>query len=137
MNASPEETEQARWMRFAIDDLAAAQVLRSATGMAPREACEKSQQSAEKAMKAVLIAEGTRVPRTHDLLRLRALQQHAIAPEIGDDDLARLTELTIESRYPGDWDEPLPADADRALRTAQIIVAAAGVRVGVRLEGAR
>jgi HEPN domain-containing protein len=66
--------EALRWSAWASDDLAAARAITSSTTTAfPRQACYLSQQAAEKALKALLIALDIDFPKTHDLLRLRAL----------------------------------------------------------------
>lgn len=44
-----------RWLEYAKDDLQAATVIFSSADVAPRTACFLSQQSAEKALKAILL----------------------------------------------------------------------------------
>src|SRR5450759_1365390 len=57
MNATPDEltAEAGRWLRFAAEDLEAAEALRSAPGVAARHVATLAQQSAEKAVKAGLV----------------------------------------------------------------------------------
>lgn len=59
---SPEE-----WMEFAASDLQLARIAAADTAIRPEQACFHAQQSAEKAMKAVLRAHGAEFPLTHDL----------------------------------------------------------------------
>ena len=65
--------EAQRWLRFAAEDLDAAQRLLADRASAPRHVCWHSQQAAERALKAVLVLEGIDFPFTHDLNALRNL----------------------------------------------------------------
>jgi len=66
--------EAIRWVAWARDDLAAARAMTSSTAAVfPRQSCYLSQQATEKALTALLIALDVDFPKTHDLLRLRAL----------------------------------------------------------------
>ncbi len=55
------------WLQYALEDLTTAQALVSVTNAPARNTCLHAQQSAEKALKAVLIFLDLSVPRTHDL----------------------------------------------------------------------
>ena len=60
-----------------------------------------SQQSIEKAFKAVIEYKRKKIPKQHDLLKLKKLVDDVL--DIEDDDiLDSLNTLYIESRYPGD-----------------------------------
>ena len=59
-----------RWLRLAREDLAAAMHLAEAAHLPHRVACLLAQQAAEKAIKAVLVAEDIDPPKLHDLRRL-------------------------------------------------------------------
>jgi HEPN domain-containing protein len=136
MNDRREETEESRWLRYAREDIRCARALRAEPGIVPREACAMSQEAAEKAMKAVLILERTRVTRTHDLREIRLMQRDHLAPDVSDEALNGLTGWLVKGRYPGDWDEATPTDADTALATAEIVVAAAEQRIDPSGDGA-
>ncbi|MHB1651508.1 MAG: HEPN domain-containing protein [Desulfitobacteriaceae bacterium] len=56
-----------RWLEYAKNDLQAAAIILSRDDVAPRTVCFLSQQSAEKALKALLVLQGMEVVRTHDL----------------------------------------------------------------------
>lgn len=58
----------AEWLRFAQDDLRSAEVLLKEKIF--NEVCFHSQQCAEKAMKALIVAKGDVVPKTHRLVDL-------------------------------------------------------------------
>ena len=75
MTATPDEltAEAGRWLRFAAEDLRAAETLRSAPGVASRHVATLAQQSAEKALKAGLVPLDIDPPRTHNLALLADL----------------------------------------------------------------
>ncbi len=106
--------EARRWLRFAAEDLDAAQCLLATDGAAPRHACFHAQQAAEKALKAALVLEGVDFPRQHDLDDLRNLLLDTWSVRQTHTDLAQLTEWAVESRYPGDCQEPTATDAEQA-----------------------
>lgn len=65
--------EAGRWLRFAEEDLRAAEAGAGEDGVLPRHVCWLSQQAAEKAVKAVLVFEQVAFPFSHDLEQLRTL----------------------------------------------------------------
>ena len=65
--------DTARWLRHAEEDLTTAETFLGHPHMPPRQSCWCAQQSAEKALKAVLIFLQIDFPRTHDLDTLRDL----------------------------------------------------------------
>jgi HEPN domain-containing protein len=107
----PRDEEAARWFRLAADDLKAARVL-------VREglyhfACFHAQQSAEKALKAYLIAHQRALPRQH---HLNVLLQHCFRVGLRRKGLDRackiLDQYYLPTRYPdavaGSLPEGLP-----------------------------
>ncbi len=95
MNNPERLNEVCRWMRFAREDLEAAEALLASEDFVPRHACWLAQQAAEKVLKAALVPEGWRVRTEHP-------------------DLAELTEWAVEARYPGDWADATVEAAQRA-----------------------
>lgn len=72
--------------------------------------CFDAQQSAEKALKAILVYSGSDVPRTHSigyLLKLIKDLEIQLNPEL--EELAILTEYAVQTRYLGDY-EPITED---------------------------
>jgi len=67
------EQEIHRWLRYAREDLMAAEEMNAATSLPPRHACYLAQQAAEKALKAALIFLQVEFPFRHDLDELRDL----------------------------------------------------------------
>lgn len=121
----PEEREHVlAWLAKADADLRMAHFALDDTGGAmPDQVAFHAQQAAEKALKAVLVADGRFVPRTHNL----TLLADALAPHetVTDEFLRQCTDLSlyaVGSRYP-DFDEPDPAKAESALAFAEVLVA--------------
>lgn len=124
----PADDPQA-WLRFAEDDLAAAQrALELRSAFQPRHVCFDAQQAAEKALKALSLAEEIDFPFTHDLASLTRLLSPDSRPRASDADLQELTSWATGRRYPG-GDEPAWADAERAVTVADGVIADARARL--------
>jgi HEPN domain-containing protein len=120
MSAQHPESERERWLRYAREDLETARLLHARTDMPPRHVCVFSQQAAEKALKAALIAQRIRVPRTHDLQALSDILAKPLGLEATA--LIELTDWGAKSRYPEDWTEPTAERAGEALAIAERVV---------------
>lgn len=113
------------WLRRAKSDLVTARrALADRDAVDPWVASFHAQQAAEKCLKAALIVEQIRFPRTHELERLRSLLPAAW--EIPDQEtLAGLSRFAVAGRYPeGLFDagaEPTWADAEDAVRLAESV----------------
>ncbi len=125
MSATPEElmAEATRWLRFAAEDLEAAEALRSAPGVAARHVATLGQQSAEKAVKAGLVFLDVDPPRTHNLELLVDLLPDDWGVHESSADLVQLSLWLVESRYPGEWPETASSDAAQALADAREVLA--------------
>jgi HEPN domain-containing protein len=124
MSENERVREVGRWLRYAREDLQAAEALIEQPNVAPRHVCWLAQQSAEKAIKAALIFLEIDFPRQHDLDALRQLMPLGWRTKEEFADLVELTEWAVEARYPGDWPEPTLAEAQAALEQARAILAA-------------
>jgi len=107
-----------RWLEYARNDLQAASVILSRDDVAPRTACFLAQQSAEKALKAILVLKGLNVIKTHDLDAITEKLPENESAAFESLDLTWLTEWSVESRYPGDWPEASSEDAKKAVAIA-------------------
>ncbi len=121
--------EALRWLRFAREDVRAAERMLDAADAIARHVCWLAQQGAEKALKALLIAQGIEFPRTHDLDTLLNLSPVAHTWFPSDVDVDALSEWAVEARYPGDWEEASRNDAQQAVADACAIVSAAEQRI--------
>ena len=121
MQATDRLADTARWLRYANEDLITAEILLRQPDVPPRQACWCAQQSAEKALKAVLIFLEVDFPRTHDLNILRSLVPESWQLKTMHPDLASLTGWAVEARYPGEMPEATNADASEAVEQARTI----------------
>jgi len=111
-----------RWLRYAREDLVAAELAVTSSAMAPRHACWLAQQSAEKALKTVLVFLQIEFPYRHDLDALRNLVPPGWVLKRDHPDLAELTEWAVEARYPGDAPDANETDAARAADQARALL---------------
>lgn len=111
-------------MTFAREDLAASEEPSPDSSLAPRHRCMLAQQAAEKALKAELIFLDIDPPRVHNLELLADLLPHDSAVRSLPADLGRLSLWLVESRYPGEWPDAAPRDAEVATADARQVVAA-------------
>ena len=83
-----------------------------------------SQQTAEKALKALLIALGKRPPKTHrielliELVRISGVETR----ELQEQGLEKLSNYAVEARYPDFEEEPSEEEAEEALRLARKVL---------------
>lgn len=105
------------WMTRAEDDQAAGLRLHEFGHLAL--AAFHAQQAAEKALKAVMIANGLRIDKTHDLNRLARTVK---APAAIDDAAAFVTPFYMAGRYPDSAEGVSAADAQSALAQSEVIL---------------
>jgi HEPN domain-containing protein len=97
---TPQREEAERLLRLARRDRAAFLVLRDASHVDPAVACFHAQQSAEKALKAVMCLYELEYRRTHDLEELAGqLADAGNSPPVSELELRRLTPYAVEFRY--------------------------------------
>jgi HEPN domain-containing protein len=92
--------------------------------------CFETQQAAEKALKAVLLARGIKFRFVHDLAELlTSLEKNGITlpPEIRE--AAILTDYSVEARYPGPFETITEDEFRESLRIAETVVAWAGAQI--------
>lgn len=111
-----------RWLQYAWEDLAMAELVEASTQLAPRIACFQSQQAVEKAIKGALTFLGIAFPRTHDIETLFELMPNDWQIRSAFPDLPELSQWAIEARYPGDWPDATPEDAREAVKLARAVV---------------
>jgi HEPN domain-containing protein len=96
--------EASSWLEKSRADLAAARFLRSNPGLATEIAAFHYQQAAEKAIKGVIILDGTAPSRVHDLRAL--LAELSPGDDLDADAADALTPFAVLSRYPGFGAQP-------------------------------
>jgi HEPN domain-containing protein len=104
-------TDPAVWVEYAKEDLRAAQMALSGNPPLRRIACYHAHQSAEKFLKAILVAGKHTVPKVHDLDYLLTLcgKQDPSLSELKQD-CETLNALVEPARYPADDVAVLTAD---------------------------
>lgn len=110
--------EVGRWLRFAREDLATAELIVEHDRPA-RQACFHAQQAAEKSIKAALIFLQTEFPYRHDLDFLRTLLPDGWLLKENPQDLAELTAWAVRARYPGSSREATEEGAKTAVEQAR------------------
>ena len=121
MNDVERLSEVLRWLRYAGEDLSTAESMLNYEDLVPRHACFLAQQSAEKAIKAILVFLQIDFPFRHDLDEFRDLVPDGWRMKSAHPDLSFLTEWAVEGRYPGDWPDAVEADAQQAVREARAV----------------
>lgn len=109
------------WLDYAKKDLKAAELLISDPALTAT-ACFHSQQCVEKCLKAVIETKGQNPPKSHDLIRLYGMVEDVV--NLDEDNLAKLNEIYIDSRYPAGigllpGGVPTSEDAKQLLEYAQ------------------
>jgi HEPN domain-containing protein len=118
------ESEARRWLQFAKEDLETAELLLGES-RPPRFVAFHAQQAAEKALKAAVVASGATVVHTHDLSELRLLIPTTYEIAQTDADLALLSQLAVEPRYPDTAAAITDSIAETAIEDARKVVDAA------------
>lgn len=113
--------EVGRWLRYAREDLRAAELLGEQDGV-PRASCFHAQQAAEKTIKGSLIFLQTDFPRTHNLQLLVNLLPEGWGLSEEPSRLSSLSDWAVESRYPGDTPEATQEDAKAAVEQAREVL---------------
>ena len=107
------------WFQRAIRDLRAAEILLEKELY--EESAFHSQQAAEKALKAVLVALGIRPPRTHSIEQLLdMLSENEDVSPLYEIEADTLTDYAVAARYPGP--AVVKEEASEALETARKVV---------------
>lgn len=109
------------WLRLARGDLALARA--EVPDVPPELLCFHAQQAAEKAIKAVLLAEGIPFPRIHNLHRLLDLLEEQALPVPAEvREAGALTLYAVLTRYPFPEEPVSPEELGRALLRADAVV---------------
>ena len=120
------DVKEARlWLADARSDLALA-MSRKTRAMRYSHLCFHAQQAAEKALKAVLIANKVSVPKTHDLAYLVNMLPSAITAIPAIVQLPVLTKYAVLYRYPGQDLPVTKRDHENSVRLAKEIVVWSG-----------
>ena len=111
-----------QWLRKADSDMLNIRNNLSATEVPTDTVCFHAQQSIEKLLKAVLIANGRNIAKSHDLVKL-LMDVVDVMPEllVFDEQLEDISEYGVSVRYPDDYCDPDLEEAKHAFEVAEKI----------------
>jgi HEPN domain-containing protein len=116
----------AEWLERAKADLALARI-RLPPGGRYEDLCFHAQQAAEKAIKGVFQAHGSRFTYTHNIgLLLRELKRAGLSVPKDVEQTKPLTDYAHQTRYPGSIERVTEKERDLAVQAAEAVVAWAG-----------
>jgi HEPN domain-containing protein len=126
MSGQPESNldEARRWLAQASEDVSTAERLSKDPESPARIVCFLAHLSAEKAMKAWLIASGIPFRKVHDLAELLALLPADAAGRLDTADLQTLNPWSILGRYPDDVSDATDEQALASVAAAQRVLEA-------------
>jgi HEPN domain-containing protein len=110
------------WLRKAASDLAYAELGMCAGESYASGVAYHCQQTAEKALKALLCHFGIIPPKTHDVLRLIELLSPHVDFSGFTEAALLLSPMAADFRYPGDNDDPSREDVITAFEAAKAIL---------------
>ena len=116
-------TDPHAWLLRAKGNLNLAEKGGPLKGVLFEDLCFNAQQAAEKALKAVCLAQGIDFPRTHSLVHLMDILDAArieIPANVRDADI--LTQYAVQSRYPGIMEEITRSEYRDAVKLAAQVV---------------
>lgn len=113
--ASPEE-----WLKHARSDLKVARISEGQEEIFPEQVCFHAQQAAEKAIKAVFLANKIDFPFVHEIKILHDILENAGVIIPGNvRDSSKLTPYASETRYPGDFRDIDAKEVAEAIQIAE------------------
>ena len=116
-------TDPRAWVLRAKGNLNLAEKGGRLKGILFEDLCFNAQQAAEKALKAVCLAQGMDVPKTHSLVHLMDILEAGgidIPKNVRDADI--LTQYAVQSRYPSIMEEINRSEYRDALKLAAHVV---------------
>lgn len=116
-------TDPQAWLLRAKGNLNLAEKGGRLKGVLLEDLCFNAQQAAEKALKAVCLARGMDIPKTHSLIHLMDILESRgieIPKNVRDADI--LTQYAVQSRYPSLIEEITKSEYKDALKLAANVV---------------
>jgi len=108
--------ETRAWLREAVRDLRSAELLLRDDPQLVSRSAFHTQQAAEKILKAFLTWRGERFGKTHNLVKLgNACVKLEPGLEEVTSGVAPTSGWAVETRYPGEWEDPAPEEVEEAL----------------------
>lgn len=111
-----------RWLSYADDDLLVAKHLSSGGFVSYRNAAYHAQQSAEKALKGLMVSKGVVFPYTHNILALLELSGDKGLIDAARGTAESLTAYAVLNRYPDEQEDVTQEEAASAVAAAELIL---------------
>ena len=133
MDDLPDPGSPEDWLRYVRSDLALAS-MDPTPDVLLESLCYHSQQTVEKALKALLVRFLIRPPRTHDIKLLLGVVRKTTMPRppIGDAEAETLTGYSVLARYPTDLGEVETDEWVASVEVARAVASRAEALVGQR-----
>ena len=122
------------WVNYAESDLRAAYTLLESNESFPRQICFFGEQSAEKAIKAILIFEDLYFPIGCDLDCLRDLIPKSWIIKKQFPNLSQISAWSMESCYPGNTTDVTEDEAQETLQLAEAVFNAVSAELEERIQ---
>ncbi len=118
------DPEVSAWIDKAERDLRMAKLAMTDANPMPDQACFHAHQVVEKGLKALMVASGLEVPRSHNLIYLLG-QLEALYPALLDHEqqASQLTAYGVSPRYPSWLAEETAEEASEAIDAAESLLA--------------
>jgi HEPN domain-containing protein len=116
-----EPGEPGDWLRHAWSDLELARTRRNSKILL-EDLCFHAQQTAEKALKAVLVFHSVPFPKTHNIRTLMDLLPEGLNLPEEAKEAASLTDYAVLTRYPGALEPVTEEEYIEAVRIAEAVV---------------
>lgn len=108
------------WLRHAKSDLDLAGIDKP-QDVLWESLCFHAQQAAEKALKALLVHNGIEIPRTHNIrILIEMIPREIRIPDLVEA-AAMLTDYSVTSRYPGDYQPVTITEYEESLKLARLV----------------
>ena len=111
----------ADWLRYAVSDLEVARTTPSSRILL-EALCFHAQQAAERAIKAVLVAQVIPFPRTHNIRTLLDLLPQGMGLPSEVEAAASLTDYAVLTRYPGNFEPVTEEEYREAIYLAEAVI---------------
>ena len=116
-------TDPQTWLSYAKSNLLLAEKGGKVKGVRLEDLCFNAQQAAEKALKAVCLANDLEFPKTHSLVRLMDIIESAgISIPANVKEADTLTQFAVETRYPSLSEEITKQEYKEAILVASRVL---------------
>ena len=110
------------WLDRAKSNLNIAKPKKIEQGIFYEDLCFNAQQCVEKSLKALCLFHEIKIPKTHNItFLLDVIEKNSIKIPKGIKKSSLLTDYSVETRYPGDYDEVDKKEYELVVKIAEIV----------------